>query len=175
MPEYPAGNPGRYPIDPSSEIGMFRYAYGDTSSTAYDPVYPGYQNYSELSDAEIQGFLLSSDGSVNRAIGRYYMQLAGKAALAGRSVKDHDLQIDTRNRASDLRALAEYWFGLADEDDAGSDDAFLIVPTGATGGFIPEGAPAQWGRQYTTAPYSRPYTPSFGGQGASEDIDGGSI
>lgn len=144
---FPEGNPGAVPLTPGNPISDFRLAYGDITSTPYDPDEPGYRNFTELSDAEIEGFL-AAGGSVYRAIGFYYVQLAGKAALVGRSVKDHDLAIDSRQRSADLRALADYWFGLADDEDGASEDAFVIVPTGTQGDFIPEGVPAVYGRQY---------------------------
>lgn len=140
-------NRGVAPLNPSTDVGKFRLAYGDTQYTDLDPPETGYGDYTELSDAEVEGFL-ESGGSVPRGIGYYYLQLAGKAALTGRSVKDYDLAIDTRNRAADLRALAQYWFDLADGEDGSSEDAFMIVPTGSQGEFIPEGTVPIYGRRY---------------------------
>lgn len=149
--EFPGGNPGAWPLDPDTPVGHFRLVFGDTESTPYDPVEPGYQNYEELSDAEIESFLVQGGDSTNRAIGFYYLSLAGAAAKASRSVADYDLKLDTTKRAADLREVARWWFDLADGDDtATAEEAFEIVPTGTSGGdFIPELAPPIWGRQYT--------------------------
>ena len=150
MATYPAGNPGVFPLDPATDIGRFRLVYGDTQSEPYSPVVPGIQNYTELSDAEIQAYLAQGANSVNRAIGYYYIALAGKAALESKSIKDYDLSVDTTKRAADLRALAQWWFDLASEDDSTSaEEAFEIVSLGGPGDFIPEGAIPIYGRRYT--------------------------
>ena len=145
---FPDGNPGAWPIDPTTAVGRFRLAYGDVYAEPYTPNEPGYRNFDELSDAEIEAFLEAGNGSINRAIGYYYLQLAGTAAKAAKSVKDYDLQVDTTKRGAEFRALAKEWFDLADGED--SADAFEIVPTGTGhGSFIPEGTIPQWGRRYT--------------------------
>lgn len=157
MAAYPSGNPGVYPLDPDTRVGQFRLLFGDVESTPYVPAEPGIQNYGELSDSEIEVFLVQGGDSLNRAVGFYYLSLAGAAAKASRSVKDYDLQIDTTKRAADLREIAKWWFDLADGDDAISgEEAFEIVPTGTRGGeFIPELAPPIWGRQYTLGVWRR--------------------
>lgn len=150
MAVYPEGNPGAFPLDPLSEVGAFRLLYGDAVSEPYDPVEPGFQNYDELSDAEIEAFLAQGGGSASRGIGYLYLALSGQAAKQSRSVKDYDLQVDLTKRAADLRGVAQMWFDRADDDDlATAEDAFEIVPTGKRcGDGIPEGAPAMWGRVY---------------------------
>lgn len=148
MAVYPAGNPGAYPLDPENPVAQFRYNYGDALSEPYSPVEPGYQNYGELSDEEIESFLLLADGSVNRAIGRLYIAMAGQAAKESLSVKDYDLQVDLTKRASDLRAAAQSWFDLADREDA-LEDAFDIVSFGPGCEPVPEASPVMFGRRYT--------------------------
>lgn len=151
MAVFPEGNPGEFPLDPTSNVGKFRLVYGDTGSTPYSPVEPGYQNYTELSDAEIEAFLATGSDSINRAIGYYYLSLAGKAALVAKQVRDYDLQVDTTKRAADLRAIAQWWFDQADNDDViSAEEGFEIVLTGTNSGdFIPEATIPVWGRQYT--------------------------
>lgn len=150
MAAFPDGNPGVYPLDPGTPVGQFRLLYGDTESTAYDPVETGFQNYGELSDSEIDAFLAQGAESIPRAIGYYYLALAGRAAIASRQIQDADLRVDLTKRAADLRAIAEVWFGSADNDDlVSAEEAFEIVPTGQRcGGVIPEGSPPIWGRVY---------------------------
>lgn len=153
MATYPEGNPGVYPLEPETPVGQFRLVYGDTHSTPYTPVEPGFQNYDELSDDEIEAFLSAGGTSINRAIGYYYLSLAGAAAKSAKQIKDYDLQVDTTKRAADLRAIAQWWFDQADNDDViSAEEGFEIVPTGTSGGdFIPEATIPVWGRQYTTA------------------------
>lgn len=153
MATYPEGNLGVYPLEPETPVGTFRLVYGDTHSTPYDPVEPGFQNYDELSDAEIEAFLSAGGTSINRAIGYYYLSLAGAAAKSAKQIQDYDLKIDTTKRAADLRAIAQWWFDQADNDDEiAAEEGFEIVLTGTdSGDFIPEAAIPVWGRQYTTA------------------------
>lgn len=153
MATYPEGNPGVYPLEPETPVGQFRLVYGDTHSTPYTPVEAGFQNYDELSDDEIEAFLSAGGTSINRAIGYYYLSLAGAAAKSAKQIKDYDLQVDTTKRAADLRAIAQWWFDQADNDDViSAEEGFEIVLTGTSGGdFIPEATIPVWGRQYTTA------------------------
>jgi hypothetical protein len=151
MAVYPEGNPGVYPLDPATLVGQTRVLFGDVYSTPYDPVEAGYQNYAELSDAEIEAYLATGGGVPARAIGYYYLSLSGTAAKESKSVKDQDLQVDLTKRAADLRAQAKYWFDLADAADgeAGGADFFDVFPTTDSGAFIAEGTPPIYGRQYT--------------------------
>jgi len=153
MAVYPEGNPGAYPVDLASDVGQFRALIGDLNSTPYNPVYPGFQNFEKFSDAEIEAYISQGGDSISRGIGYAYLYLAGQAALVSRSIKDYDLQVDNTKRAADLRAIAEFWFKRADEDDvATAEDAFEIVPTGTSSGeFIPELTIPIYGRKYTMA------------------------
>lgn len=131
MAVYPAGNPGAHPLDPSSDVGKFRMLISDVTSEPYDPPVPGIQNYAVLSDAEIEAYLEAGDGSVLRAIGFYYMALAGEASSQSMTIKDYDLSVSFATRAGDLRNMALLWFQKADdEDSAAAEDAMMIVPVG---------------------------------------------
>lgn len=145
-----ADNHGVAPLDPTTPTGMFRILYGDTSYVPLDPPVPGMGSYQELSDAEIEGFISQGSDSIPRGIGYLYIALAGQAAKQSKVVQDQDLRVDLTKRAADLRAIAEVWFGSADNDDlVNAEEAFEIVPTGQRcGGVIPEGSPAIWGRVY---------------------------
>ena len=150
MAVHPAGRPGAWPLDPTTPVGKFRVLYGDTDSEPYAPVVTGIQNYQELSDDEIEEFISQGGDSIPRGIGYLYIALAGQAAKQSKVVQDQDLRVDLTKRAADLRAIADVWFGSADDDDlVNAEEAFEIVPTGQRcGGVIPEGAPAIWGRVY---------------------------
>ena len=148
--EYPAGNPGQWPVDLASDIGRFRALVGDLEAVAYDPDEPGYRSFTKFSDAEIEAYIAQGAGSINRGIGFSYLYLAGQAAMDSKVTADYDLKLDTTKRAADLRAIAQWWFDLADNDDATSaEEAFEIVPVGQRGDFIPEGTIPIYGRRYT--------------------------
>lgn len=151
--EYPAGNPGVYPVDLTSDIGKFRALVGDLSATPYEPNVPGVGNFTKFSDAEVESYLDQGAGSVARAVGLSYLYLAGQAAIASSEIQDNDLKVSTTKRAADLRAIAQMWFDKADGEDVSSaEEGFEIVPTGtSSGGFIPEGTLPIWGREYTWA------------------------
>lgn len=136
-------NRGIAPFDPASKVGQFRVLYPDTIYTELDPAQPGYGNYAELSDAEIEALLASAGDSVSRGIGNYYAQLAGRAAKESVSIADYDLKIDTTKRSADLMKLAQMWWGLADDEDAqaGNSDVFDVFQVVGQGGCCtPEGA-----------------------------------
>lgn len=129
--EWPDGNPGIYPPDLASPVGQFRALTGDLNAEEYDPPVEGIRNYEMFSDAEIEAYLSQSEGSISRAIGFAYLYLAGQAAKESLTVRDYDLQVDSTKRAADLRAIAEMWFGRADDEDANAGaEAMVIVPVG---------------------------------------------
>lgn len=142
-------NRGVAPVDFETAVGQFRALYGDLSYVPLNPPEVGYGDFKELSDDEITVFLSSAGENVNRAIGNYYAAMAGQAAKTSESVKDFDLAVDNTKRPAALLELARYWWGLADEDDLNSEDAFQIVPTGKEGDFISEGTIPIYGRRYT--------------------------
>lgn len=150
MAVYPEGNPGAFPVELTGPVGQFRALIGDLNSTAYVPVAPGFQNFIMFSDAEVEAYISQGEG-ITRGVGFAYLYLAGQAAMESVSVKDYDLMIDKTKRATDLRVIAQAWFDRADSEDVSSaEEGFEIVSTGTTGGdFIPELAPAIFGRQYT--------------------------
>jgi hypothetical protein len=134
-----ADNPGVYPLDPNTEVGQLRVIIGDTASTPYNPPVVGMQNYTLFSDTELEVYIATND-SLLRAASAAYFALAAQAAIQSKSVKDYDLQVDLTKRSADLRAIAEGFTAQADAEDANSEDAFLIVPTGRNGfdGCYPE-------------------------------------
>lgn len=129
-------NRGVAPYDSSTPTGRFRVFYGDVAYTALTPAEEGYGDYTELSDAEIEAFLTSANGSVYRAIGNYYAILAGNAAKVSSSIRDYDLQVDNTKRPADLLNLAKHWWGLADGEDteAGTSDVFEVFGLVEQGG-----------------------------------------
>lgn len=129
MAVYPSGNPGVAPPDLSSDIGKWRATAGDLNYTPYDPDAPGFGDFVYASDAEITQFLALAGDSVPGAVGFWYLQLAGAAALESKSVADHDLRVDSTKRAADLRAQANFWLGVGGISLNG-EEAFEIVPTG---------------------------------------------
>lgn len=140
-------NKGIAPPDMTSDIGRFRALYGDLSYVPLVPDEPGYGDYADLSDEEIQAFIDQGAGSIAQGIGWLYLGMAGQAAMQSKSIKDQDLAVDTTKRAADLRALAQFWFDRDDLSETG--DYFDVVTIGGDADFIPEATMPIWGRQYT--------------------------
>lgn len=132
-----AVNRGVSPIDPTTEVGKFRLAIGDTESVPLDPPETGFENYKMFSDDEIEAFI-SVGESFNSAMVLAYLQLAGAAALESRTVKDFDLSVDLTKRATDLRLLAQFWQSKADAESA---EVFELFDGGNGCGCHPEAAP----------------------------------
>lgn len=131
MAVYPEGNPGAYPLDPTSDVGKFRMLISDVTSEPYEPAVEGIQNYEILSDAEIETYLEAGGGSLLRAVGFYYMALAGEASSQSMTIKDYDLSVSFATRAGDLRNMALLWFQRADDEDAADgEDAMVITSVG---------------------------------------------
>lgn len=138
MAVFPSGNPGVAPVDTETSVGQLRLILGDTAYTLYIPDEPGFADFTMYSDAELEVFLVQGSDSVLRAAGFAYLALSAQAATTGSSIKDYDLAVDTKNRAADLRATAQFYFDAADSGDLGSDDAFIITPTGTQDCWPPE-------------------------------------
>lgn len=135
-------NLGIAPPDFSTPVGEFRLQIDDIEYSEFDPPVPGYGDYVNCSDAEIEGYL-AQGGSVTRALGYYYLSLASKAAILSSSIKDHDLAVSTEKRAEQLKTIADSWFALADREDgtAGETDIFESFSFGGDECSTPELAP----------------------------------
>ena len=123
-------NPGAFPVDFGEPVGQVRALIGDTLSVPLDPPVSGQQDFQLFSDAEIEQFLSSGQGSIYRASGFAFMSLAGVAARQAESIRDFDLQIDSRQKAEQLRLQAQWYFGEADRLDGLGEDGYTIVRTG---------------------------------------------
>lgn len=150
MAVFPSGFPGVAPVDAETLVGKFRLEYGDTEYEEYDPPVDGVGNFKELSDAEIENLLESGGNSVNGALGKYYLALAGHAAQQAKLVKDYDLQVNLMDRSTRLLAVANRYMDEAAKEDreSGADDIFMVHPVGSPKQWIPEASPPRAGRRY---------------------------
>lgn len=127
MAIYPNGNPGVSPIDLTTDVGKARVTIGDTSSTPYNPVQVGYENYSFASDADIAGWISQSDGDTNGILGYFWLMRWSISLAPTQTIQTDDLRVtqDSSKASAGYKALADYYFGLS-----GFDESFMIVPTG---------------------------------------------
>lgn len=108
----------------ATPVGKWRLLTGDVT-------YDSSNNYTFWQDDEIEAYLsMYSDVPIERAIGYAYMGIAAQYANEAEMVKTYDLQIDSRNKASAMTAVAKMWFDRADEidEEAGVSSALYYVP-----------------------------------------------
>ena len=143
MAVYPEGNPGEYPVDMSTNVGLFRLRVNDLVGTPYDPDYPGFANFVKAGDAEIEAFLASTT-SVWYAVADFYQSLANDASLHSLVTKDHDLQLDQRDLAKALQAQSDAARASGDRERMESGDLDFYFSTGFGSASVtnrPEAAP----------------------------------
>lgn len=144
-------NRGVAPADPTTAVGQVRYLLGDLGYSGLDPAEPGFGDYANFSDLEIEGFVLAGGGSVVRASGFAYLRLAALAAAGAISWKSDDLSVDAKIPASEFRLLARIAFEQADAEDAGGASSFSLTDFGDTTFDSPQEL-APWTNPWATAP-----------------------
>jgi len=122
-------NPGVAPLDKTTPTGQVRLNTGDTEYVRLEAPIAGLSSFAYFSDDTIEAFLLAGRGSVTRATGLAYRQMAAGAALVGALNKTHDEVNDNRQRASDLMALSQSWLSMANDEDAIASDFIYATPT----------------------------------------------
>lgn len=131
-------NRGIAPPDPTTDVGKFRFAAGDSSFVALAPPEVGFGDYSVWSDDEIEVFLVVGGGNLARAIAIAYRQLAATWASTGAAIKTDDLSYSAKESVGNWIALADYWDKLADEQGAAAvDDYFDLVTVGGNECYRP--------------------------------------
>jgi len=120
-------NRGVAPPNPTTDVGKFRFAAGDTEYKPLDPPESGYGDYNVWSDAEIEAYL-ELGGSVARAIAIAYRQMAAHWTSTAATIKTDDLTYSAKDTVGNWLALADYWDKLADSEEAAAvDDVFELV------------------------------------------------
>ena len=135
---------GIAPLDPTTDVGKFRLASGDSEYEEYDPPQPGFGLYESWSDAEIEAFIEIAGGSIARAIALAYTQMAASWASTGATIRTDDLTYSNKDSVGSWLNLAAYWNKIADdEDDRAINDYFDLVSVRG-GGLDCKPELAQW-------------------------------
>lgn len=137
-------NKGVAPADLTTPVGQLRVNLGDLSYVELEPPEPGFGDFANYSDAELEAFLTSANDNVATATGFAYMQLAAVYAVSGRDIKTDDLAISTKSRGSDLLQVAKSWLaeGAAQNAQDAVDYIDIVTPyPRPTLGIRPEGTP----------------------------------
>lgn len=162
---------GIAPADPTTGVGKFRFAAGDSEYQNYVPPQPPYGLYQLWSDNDIIGLLAVSGGSVARAVSLAYSQIGAMYAASGGTIKTDDLSVSVKDSVGNWLALSRFWADQADKEAASAaDDIFDLVDVrGVNGRYRPEGAPYQYGE------FQVPFIPEGGYDGGSPGNDGGNL
>lgn len=123
---------GIAPADPTTDVGKFRFAAGDSEYQEYDPVQPGFGLYQLWSDADITGLLAVSGGSIAKAVSLAYLQIGATYAASGATIKTDDLSVSVKDSVGNWLNLANFWRQVAEDEAAnGANDMFELVRTGS--------------------------------------------
>lgn len=164
---------GIAPADPTSDVGKFRFAAGDSEYENYVPIQPGYGLYQLWSDNDIIGLIAVAGGSVARAVSMAYAQIGAMFATSGGTIKTDDLSASAKDSVGNWLALSRFWADQADQEGLNAaDDIFYLADTRSVNArwASPEGSPRRYGE-----------FPSFdlggfsfdGGGVVTGDLDGG--
>lgn len=162
---------GIAPADPTTPVGQFRFAAGDSEYQNYVPIQPGYGLYQLWSDNDIIGLLVVAGGSVARAVSLAYAQIGASFATSGATIKTDDLSVSVKDSVGNWLSLSRWWAELADNEAANAaNDIFDLVDVRSVNARYrqPEGAPFQYGEFHT--PTIPGYDGGFPGGGG---LDGG--
>jgi len=158
-------NRGVVPLNPSTSTGQLRLLIGDTDYVDLVPVEPGFGDYNNFSDAELDTFVTSAGGSLTRASGYAYLRLAALSAAGAISWRSDDLAVDSKIPASEYRLLARIAFEQADNEDALGASAFALDFPFTTPDSIYGGQELAW----SSNPWAAPTTST------DDYLDGGQI
>lgn len=120
-------NKGIAPPDASTAIGQMRSQLSDLEYVELEPAEPGFGNYTNFSDFELEAKLAQAGGSTTRAIGFAYLTLAGVYASQAVDWASDDQRVTLSKRAGAMLDLAKFWFDRADNEDASGGADFFAV------------------------------------------------
>lgn len=136
-------NRGVAPPNFGTPVGRLRRDIGDTQYIALVPAETGFGDYAYFSDSELEQYITDGN-SHSRTVGFLYLTMAGIIARNAELIRTYDLTSDTRQKPADFRALAQMWFGIADDEDSSEsgEDSVIVFSTGSRGCLChPEAAP----------------------------------
>lgn len=119
-------NTGSYPIDPTTEVGLFRQELGDVNGVPADPATdPQTAEYEYISDAAIAALILASPTSRDTAMANAMRSFANQLILAAQDIQVDEIRIKTIERA---RLMMEFASGLlAGASATDASTAFTVV------------------------------------------------
>lgn len=128
-------NTGAWPVDPDTEVGLFRTELGDTNGVPNQPL-DGIAVFEFISDAGIAAMLLAYPTSRDTAMAKALTSVAFKLIASAQDIQVDDIKIKTVERANIMLELAASLNASASASAASS--SFTIVPLSPkyrTGGY----------------------------------------
>lgn len=113
---------GAYPLDPTSQVGLFRFELGDVVATN---IVSGTADYEALSDAAISALLTANPTAPGLAMSKALSSWANQLIAAAQDIVVDDIKIKTVEKASLLAARADRLAAIYNLADAAS--AFTVV------------------------------------------------
>lgn len=107
-------NKGVAPVDTTTQVGQLRTILGDTAYIDLVPAEPGFGDYTNFSDDQLQQFLTLGLNNTAYGAGYAFLQLAATFAAQAVNVKTADEQVDLTKRSSEMRQIATAWFERGD-------------------------------------------------------------
>ena len=133
---------GVFPIDPTTQVGLFRTELGDIVATELEPPEQGYAAYQYISDAAIAALLLANPTDFDRAKSSAMIAVATQMLMSAQDIQVDDIRIKTVERATAMMNAALALHGSA--GIAAAADAFDVVPLTSQSSFHrarPQGTP----------------------------------
>ena len=116
---------GTWPIDPSTDEGLFRFEIGDVVGTAHDPA-DGEAEFEFIGDAMIMALLAANADSRDTAKALALESMATQLIASAQDIQVDDIRLKTVEKAN-LMLQRAAGFGLA-VGFAGAASAFSVVP-----------------------------------------------
>jgi hypothetical protein len=118
-------NTGAWPVDPDTQVGLFRTELGDTNGVPNAPA-DGLAVFEFLSDVAIAALLLAYPTSRDTAMAKALTSAAFKLIASAQDIQVDDIKIKTVERANLMLTMAS---GLSLAAAAGAaSSAFNVVP-----------------------------------------------
>ena len=116
-------NTGAWPVDPDTQVGLFRTELGDTNGVPNVPA-DGLAVFEFLSDAAIAAMLLAYPTSRDTAMAKALTSAAFKLIASAQDIQVDDIKIKTVERANLMLTMATTLTAAV----AGTISAFSVVP-----------------------------------------------
>ena len=134
-------NVGAWPVDPATEVGLFRTELGDVVGVPHVPA-DNSADFEFLSDEAIAALILAYPSSRNMAMSRAMTSMATQMITSAQDIQVDDIRIKTVERANLMLTLATMLYNGSITAEASS--AFGVVGLTAATDYTrnPQGAPA---------------------------------